>query len=261
MPHQTCLWTTSRPVGLRAGSPLIYQWHGELTEHLFKLTHEYSIYSYFKGTKDILYLSTGERSAMSMFILFLYRSFPFIFCLHFCMFTTDMNGDMQALISRACSIRSAHFFTDTLSKPRLSCTARAKGKSHLSFVSTNTLIWGFHSWVSSRSSQKPRETQEMCVGPSVSPSSAKAQLILHGIFVSYQSAGACISQKEGREFRCVSTEIAARTCGHSLVAESGLSFVGWILNSVLYHSNTFKSRTCDLSVHGLISGSDVQNMK
>lgn len=76
-----------------------------------------------------------------------------------------------------------HFFSDTLSKPTQSCTVCAKEKSHLSFVSTNSLIWGFHSWVSSRSPQKPGETQEMHVGPSISPSSAEAHLIPHGLCV------------------------------------------------------------------------------
>lgn len=49
------------PLEFHEGPPLIYQWHQQLTEHLFILTHEYSIYSYFKGTKDISIHMREER--------------------------------------------------------------------------------------------------------------------------------------------------------------------------------------------------------
>ena len=79
---------------------------------------------------------------------------------------SGLNYKFQVLLEPS---TKRHFFPNTLRKQTQSCTVCAKEKSHLSFVSTNTVIWGFHSWVSSRYSQKPRETQEMNVGPSVSP--------------------------------------------------------------------------------------------
>lgn len=137
-------------------------------------------------------LYTGEKSGIShsLFVPFLYI-FPLFSSTSLYMYNQNISSNMQTLISCACFIRGVDqetFFPGTLSKPTQSCTVCAKEKSHLSFVSTHTLIWGFHSWVSSRSPQKPGETQETHLGPSIFPSSAEAQLIPHGlcVFISQQ---------------------------------------------------------------------------
>lgn len=178
------------PLERHADPPLIYQWHCRMTAHLFTLTHEYSVYSCFKGTKETSIHRREERH-LSFSVCSLPLYIPLFSSTSLYMYNQNISSNMQTLISCACFIRGVDqetFFPGTLSKPTQSCTVCAKEKSHLSFVSTHTLIWGFHSWVSSRSPQKPGETQETHLGPSIFPSSAEAQLIPHGlcVFISQQ---------------------------------------------------------------------------
>lgn len=71
-------------------------------------------------------------------------------------FAGDISSKMRALISSTCFGRGVDlepFFPDILCKPTQFCTVCATETSHLSFVSTNTLIWGFSllskQWLSS----------------------------------------------------------------------------------------------------------------
>lgn len=136
------------------------------------------------------YVYTGEQSGIFLSVRSPPVSWDFSLCSSSAYFFIRVQAKHQQQyagpnfmhVSLEVSTRR-HFFPDTLSKPTQSCTVCAKEKSHLSFVSTNTLIWGFHSWVSSRYPQKPTETQEMNVGPSISPSSAEAHLTPHGLSV------------------------------------------------------------------------------
>lgn len=118
------------------------------------------------------YIYAGEKSGVSFsscilkYLYFLFSSTYFF--IHVQTNQQQFAGLNYMQVLLEVSTRS-HFFPDNLRKQTQSCTVCAKEKSHLSFVSTNTVIWGFHSWVSSRYPQKPGETQEMNVGPSVSP--------------------------------------------------------------------------------------------
>lgn len=86
-----------QPLELGAGPPLIYQWHYRLTEHLFTLTHEYSISSHFKGTKDISIHTRSERHLSLCSKPALPTSLY--------MYKLNIGSDMHALISCACFIR------------------------------------------------------------------------------------------------------------------------------------------------------------
>lgn len=179
-----------RPLELHVGPPLIYQWHYWLTEHLFTLTHEYSIYSYFKGTKDIS-IYGREAASLSLFSLFLFLAIS-LFTLplptSLYMYNLNICSNMQALISCACFIRGVdqetffpwHFeqantILHRLWKIPFVLCQHKHINLRLSLLSKQQI-----------SSEARREIQEMHVGPSISPSSAEAPLIPHGprVFIS-----------------------------------------------------------------------------
>lgn len=136
------------PLELHAGPPLIYQWHCWLTEHLFTLTHEYSIYSYFKGTKDISIHRREERHlslcSLSSCILPHLSLFPPPFPLPTSLYMCNLNigSNMQDLISCACFIRGVDqetFFSLTLWASQHNPAPFARRKSPICPLSAQTL--------------------------------------------------------------------------------------------------------------------------
>lgn len=163
------------------------------------LTHEYSIYVYFKGTKDVC-IHRREEQQFSLFLHLLISLFLFsiILPMSLYMYKLNISSSVQALISWTCFIRGVNretFFSDTLSKPTQSCSLCER---KIPFVLCQHKHFNLRLPLLSKqqiSSEAQRDTGNECGSFSLS-------LISRGIPYStwppcfQQSVRACVSQTE-----------------------------------------------------------------